>query len=123
MPFELEQMARSLIECTSRPWPSEAEGAKPVEWLEVGSGCTARTGTVKDVHSAARSAQEAVMSILVELPIERPEDELVLLDLLVRSRWDIPRHQRRRTARRVARFVSNAILREAFRSPVEAGAQ
>jgi hypothetical protein len=89
-PSELEQMARALIEYTDRPWPDEAEGAKPVEWLYSGSGCTARTGTVRESHSGARSAREAVLSILVELPIERAEDEAVLLDLLIRSHWDIP---------------------------------
>jgi hypothetical protein len=82
-----------------------------------------RTGTVRDACSAAREAREAAISILLELPIERVDDEALLLDVLFRSDWCMPFHLRKRTARRMARFVSSRILGEPFQRPIEAGPQ
>ena len=67
-------------------------------------GCTKRTGTVEDARSAAIRALSAAISILIELPIEEPEDEEVLLRLLLRNHWHIPTPQQEHVAKRMARY-------------------
>jgi hypothetical protein len=99
---------------TKQPWPSGEAEHKPVEWLSVGAGCTARTGSARDAHMAAWDVMYAAMSILVEVPIEHPEDEAALLSTLIYTNWRVPTYQRQRVARRFARYVSNCIEGERF---------
>jgi hypothetical protein len=81
----------------------------------------ARTGTLREARIAAFSARKAALSILVEMPIEQPEDESILLDLLHSSHWDVAGFQRKRLAQRMARYVSDCIMRKPFK-PMRPGA-
>jgi hypothetical protein len=109
-PAELAALARAMRDF-NRKRHDVAEGEKPCEWLRTGSGCTERTGTVRDAHSVAWDVLSAAMSILVEVPIERIEDETALLELLLYTGWRMPKYQRKRVAKRMACHVDRLITR------------
>jgi hypothetical protein len=116
-------MARFFAEYGAGPFPSDEEGNKPVDWLKVGAGVTARTGTVYDARRSASHGLVAAISILLEVPIEEREDEELLLGLLAQTGWHMPERRLQDTANRMARFVSNRILREPFKPWAKGGAQ
>jgi hypothetical protein len=122
-PTALLQMARFFAEYDSGPFPRTEEGNKPVAWLKVGAGVTARTGTISDARRGASHGLTAAISILLEVPIEEMADEQLLLDLLAQTGWHMPGRQLQDTARRMARFVSSRILREPFKPWAKGGAQ
>lgn len=105
-----------------RPWPTSAEGEAKVEWLRRDRQPidAPGTGTYHDARVAARYAISAALSILMEVPIEHEADEAALLQTLILTRWAVPCHQRKRVARRFARYIENSINCEPFVS-VEAG--
>jgi hypothetical protein len=106
-----------------RPWPTSAERDAKVEWLRRDRQPfdTPGTGTYLEARIAVRFAISGALSILLEVPIEHEADEAALLQTLVLTRWAVPRHQRKRVARRFARYIENSINCESF-VPVEAGA-
>ncbi len=85
---------------------SSTQSATPLVWLKAGSGCTARTGTTHDGICGAWDALYATVSILLEVPVERAEDESALLGLLHHIGWRMPDHQRKRAERRFTAYVS-----------------
>jgi hypothetical protein len=116
-PAELDAIARALGDYTALRYPNEAEAKEPVDWLFVDAGCKARTGTTGEARSCAHAALSAVLSILVEVPVDRCSDETALLSTLQHTRWRVPLYQRQRVARRMARHVSNLIMGEPFVPP------
>jgi hypothetical protein len=116
LPAEINALARILIEFNrGEPRWGTPEHAAKCEWLESGSGCCTRYGTMGEAHSAARCAISACVSILVELPINYPHDGDVILQTLAYTGWRLPHHYRRRVAKRMARFVTARIM-DGFRS-------
>jgi hypothetical protein len=90
---------------SARPWPSEADAKVELEWLYQGKiNCTAR-----DARCSTYAAIEAVLSILVEVPIERVADETAILNTLQYAKWRVPCFQRCRVAGRMARHGANLI--------------
>src|SRR5215470_17765220 len=68
------------------------------------------------VYSPMQGASRAL-----GVPIEQPEDESILLDLLHSRHWDVAGFQRKRLAQRMARHVSDCIMRKPFK-PMRPGA-
>jgi hypothetical protein len=115
-PADIAAVARELADYnTGRAWSGTRETAQKLDWLSVGSGCCERFGTEYDAHIAAWSALSAVLSILVEVPIEHHEDATALMLTLIHSGWrHLPHHQRARVGQRMARYVADRIAGEPF---------
>jgi hypothetical protein len=114
-PVDLAAMARLLVDHYRREWPDRATAQK-LDWLSIGSGCCERFGTEYDAFLAAGSALSAALSIIVEVPLEHPEDAAELLALLLlHTGWRfIPPHQRKPLARRLTRFLGDCIMGRPF---------
>ena len=92
-PADIAAMARALADYNNCAWPTR-ETSKNLDWLSIGSGCRERFGTEYDAHLAAWSAMSAAMSILVDVPLEHPEDAAALLETLAYTGWrHVPCHQ------------------------------
>jgi hypothetical protein len=115
-PVDIAALARMLADYNyKRGWPQGAEAAQKIEWLSIGSGCCERHGTVYDAHLAAWSALSAALSIIVDVPLEHPEDAAALLSTLIHTGWrHVPRHQQAYVARRMARFVGDCLMERSF---------
>lgn len=108
LPVEINALARILMDF-NREWDWGTYDAK-CKWLEAGAGCCIRCGTIGEAHSAAWDVIEACTSILVELPIEYPEDGDVILQTLAYTNWRLPSRGRQRAAERMARLVTERIV-------------
>jgi hypothetical protein len=108
---DIAAMARSLADYNNRPWPEGAVAAQKIDWLSIGAGCVERFGTTSDAQRAAGWALQAALSIIVDAPpLERFDDATALLSTLIYTGWrHVPQHQQARTARRMARFVSDSL--------------
>jgi hypothetical protein len=108
-PADLAAIARTLYDYNRRPWPKR-DTVEKLDWLYKGAGCCERLGTAYEAHLAAWRALEAALSIIVDVPLECPDDEDALLELLFHTGWrHVPQHQQARVARRMARHVSDSI--------------
>jgi hypothetical protein len=113
-PATIAAIARSLADYT-RAWPQGEEAAQKIDWLSIGAGCVERFGTARDAHLAAWSALKAALSIIVDVPLEHPEDAAALLSTLIHTGWrHVPRHQQAYVARRMARFVGDCLMERSF---------
>jgi hypothetical protein len=113
-PATIAALACSLADYNRRVWPRR-ETAGRLDWLYAGSGCCERSGTEYDAHIGAWSALAAVMSILVDVPLEHPEDAEALLSTLIYTGWrHVPARQQARTARRLSRYVSDELMGNPF---------
>lgn len=118
-PSTLEAVARWLLAIRDHARGQRGDQLEqPVDWLYKGTGCTRRVGDLGDVSRASSYALEGVLAILVKMPIEDQEDAETLLDLLRDCSWDLPAYERKRVAQRMARYVSDCILRERFKPMV-----
>jgi hypothetical protein len=91
-------MARTLTDYTRRPCPQRMDAQK-LDWLYAGSGCCERIGTEYDAHIAAGPALSAALSILVEVPLEHPDDHTALLATLIYTGWrQLPGRHKARVA-------------------------
>jgi len=115
-PADIAVMACALADYNRlRPWPHGPAADEKIGWLYSGSGCCERIGTARDAHMGAWSALSAALSILVDIPLEHPEDEAALLLTLTHTGWrHLPSHQQARVARRMARFVGDSIMGRPF---------
>jgi hypothetical protein len=122
-PADIAALARSLADYNRNgDWPHAADAQK-VEWLSIGAGCVERFGTGRDAHLAAWSALHAALSIIVDVPLEHPEDATALLSTLIYTGWrHVPRHQQACVARRMARFVGDCLMERSF-VPIGEGAR
>ena len=113
-PADIAAIARSLADYT-RAWPQDEEAAQKIDWLSIGAGCVERFGTARDAHLAAWSALKAALSIIVDVPLEHPEDAAALLSTLIHTGWrHVPRHQQAYVAQRMARFVGDSLTGRPF---------
>jgi hypothetical protein len=113
-PASIAAMARSLADY-NRSWLQGGAADENVEWLYVGNGCCQRNGTAREAHIAAWSALAAALSILVEIPLNHPEDASELLSLLADTGWrHLPRHQVERVGRGMGRYVADCIAGRIF---------
>jgi hypothetical protein len=113
-PATIAAMARCLADYNARTWPT-CEAAQKLDWLSIGAGCVERFGTEYDAHLAAWAALSAALSIVVDVPLEHPEDATALLSTLIYTGWrHVPSHQQGRTARRMACFVSDSLTGRPF---------
>jgi hypothetical protein len=115
-PANIAVMARALADYNHlRPWPEGDAADEKIEWLYHGSGCCERRGTARDSHIAAWSALSAALSIIVEAPLQYPEDATALLSTLINTGWrHLPMRQQARVARGMARFVDDSIAGRPF---------
>ena len=122
-PASIAAMARSLADY-NRSWLQGGAADEKVEWLYVGDGACRRYGTGRDAHIAAWSALTAAMSILVEIPLNHPEDAAELLSVLADTGWrHLPQHQVERVGRGMGRYVAGRIAGEAFQPFTLTGAR
>jgi hypothetical protein len=113
-PADLAAIARSMFDYNSRAWP-KSDTAEKLDWLYKGAGCCERHGTAYDAHLAAWRVLEGALSIIVDVPLECPDDEDALLELLFHTGWrHVPQHQQARVARRMCRLVGACITGRPF---------
>jgi hypothetical protein len=107
---DIAAIARCLADYNKRTWPP-FETTKKIDWLYTGAGCCERIGTEHDAHVAAWPALSAALSIIVEAPpLESYDDASALLSTLNHTGWrHVPRHQQKRAAQRLSRFVVDSI--------------
>jgi hypothetical protein len=112
---DIAAMARALSDYNNnRGWPRR-ETAQKLDWLSIGAGCVERFGTARDAHLAAWPALHAALSIIVDVPLEHPEDATALLSTLIHTGWrHVPRHQQASVAQRMARFVGDRLTGRPF---------
>jgi hypothetical protein len=114
LPVDLVAMARFLADYNRRRCPQRST-AQNLDWLSIGSGCCERIGTEYDAFIAARYALEAALSILLEVPLEHPDDHAELLVLLMDTGWrHFPQRHSARVAKGMARYVGDCIAGREF---------
>jgi hypothetical protein len=123
-PASIAAIARSLADYNRRSWLQGDAADEKAEWLYVGNGCCQRNGTSHEAHVAAWSALSAALSILVEIPLNHPEDAAELLSVLADTGWrHLPQHQVERVGRGMGRYVAGRIAGEAFQPFTLTGAR